>query len=268
MQTFIDSDPTSLEHDALLAWVSTPGRFGALVLGAKASDVEGETWFGDEDGPEPPEDGPEDGWETLAAHHGLAGVDEDGCIDRLDYSLRVLTPTPMCFQPEPPPNQRVDALFGALRDTLVSTLGKPTRRTKKTVEFEWEDGGARIERSVERMEPWDRVGLEVAWWGKPPAATPRTAAPGAEAPVERPDAAALKEELQSVLPDCFDCGMRVTTVEVSGDAAPYTVDIAVTFDPYTGEDVEDSVTIEVDDPAFDVCTAAIEAMGELVDEHR
>lgn len=55
-------------------------------------------------------------------------------------------------------------------------------------------------------------------------------------------------ELSGLTPDCFDCGMRVTVVEVRGSAAPFEVTIGVRFDPYTGDEVEESFTLSVDDP--------------------
>lgn len=164
MKSFIDQDPSDLGDAQLLSWLSEPGRFGELALGA-STDLE-DAWFGDEDGPEAPDE-PEEGWDRLASHHGHADSAE-GKLNSLTYSFRVLSPSPMCFSPEPPPNTRLEQLWSQLTDAYAATLGKPTKRTKKTQEFAWDGGEMTIERSSNRMEPWDVLELSVQYFGSAP----------------------------------------------------------------------------------------------------
>jgi hypothetical protein len=166
MKAFIDQDPSDFDKTKLITWLEHPGRFGELQLGADAGDMDEEAWFGDEDGPEPPDE-PEEGWEQLAAHHGVATV-TDGKIDSLSYTFRVLTPVPMCFSPEPKPNTRVDDLWAELTKVLTTKLGKPTKRSKKKIDFAWDNGEITLERSTSNLEPWAVIGLEVRCSGEAP----------------------------------------------------------------------------------------------------
>lgn len=86
----------------------------------------------------------------------------------------------------------------------------------------------------------------------------------------KPNAVAIKESCNDVAPDCFDCGMKVTNVTVSGDAPPYQVLFEIRFFPYhesPDEVVEESFALQVDDPNFDVDSAAIEMMGEVLGDY-
>lgn len=88
----------------------------------------------------------------------------------------------------------------------------------------------------------------------------------------------LMDSLNDVAPDCFDCGLKVTDISLEEGKTPLTLSIDFKFDPYTGEDEEESVSVEFDGTVDELAewsekrsafeTEIIEAMGDVVDEFR
>jgi hypothetical protein len=268
MRAFIDQDPARLDHATILAWLTAPGRLGDLALGAP-TDGEQE-WFGSEDSPQPVLDGSPDRWIELANHHGCA-EGRDGKLSQLSYGLAVWTPDRMFGFAEEPPRLQLNELRADVTNALTERLGKPIRRTKNATMFAWDGGELELSGGSESVGiGWVVARLALRAWGSSPLVGLVTSGPDRDAgrsTVERPDPAALKDSLSYVLPDSFGCGMKVTTVEVVGEAVPYNLTIGIRFDPYTGEDIEERFKLTVDDPAFDIESAAIEAMSEILGQH-
>lgn len=274
---FIGQNPENMQARNIVNWLlETPGEFESLRLGAPGGEEVrhgNEVRLGDAIA-----DGEMQARKGVAAHWLYASGTPN--IDRLQYDLVSLWPV---GEPDAP----LTSLHALMVDALKAKLGKPIRKTKREQEFAWEGGHALLvldawqpyieddsdmdemfRRNIDPNHRWDEYHLELRIWGTSPFDGAPVASTDGEEALARPDADAIKDSCNDAAPDCFDRGMKVTQVSVSGETAPYQVKFDVRFYPYYDspeEEVEESFVLEVRDSEFHICSAAIESMGEILD---
>lgn len=254
---FLARAAVELTSEELVALVADqPGRLGPNALGQRYESTE--TRWGVM----------EHHWgeEETEFEHGASVLNAAGKLGKISYVFHEAVLDAQKDQ------LRVGAFFSELEKALRAKLGKPVSRTKRAQEYAWDGGTIRIERQEEHVVqtsfPYWSNKLSVMAWGTAPwqGATPNEAKP--ESAMPRPDPDSLVAELNGVLPDCFDCGVRVEKVGVEGDG-PYQLTFHVSLVPGPDDDerVHDSCELSVDGPEIDVCSAAVEAIREVVSEH-
>ncbi|MEM9861975.1 MAG: hypothetical protein AAF938_10190 [Myxococcota bacterium] len=186
------------------------------------------------------------------AHHYCIISVKGGKLEGFQYIYSVLWGT------QDSPAHR---LASTLIERSQRVLGKPKRKTKKRTTFEWAQGTS-----------YQTIGLDVAGIEHADvvyctASGKRPGPAGADDPdqtLRKPDAASIKDAIDGGC-DSYDCRLSVEHVEVAGDAPPYTVTVQITYlNQLLDKMVDQELSIEYSDPAYDLVGAAFERIDELI----